>query len=128
MIIDMWIKEYEKPERINFAITLKEDNTLIGGIDVVGYLDGVNGIPVIGYVLSPKYWNKGYATEACLKVLEYLFSLGYKEVRIDADIDNIASNKVINKCGGIFIGTEIIDLPLKQTTTTVNKYIVKKKE
>lgn len=60
-LLDLWIKQYEKPERINFAITLKEDNSLIGGIDVVGYL---NDVPVIGYVLNPTYWNKGYMSEA----------------------------------------------------------------
>ena len=46
-------------ERINFAIVLKENNELIGGIDVVGYLDGV---PVLGYCLSRKYWNNGYTS------------------------------------------------------------------
>ena len=56
MILSNWVDEYQKPERYNFGIVLKETNELIGGIDVVGYLDG---IPVIGYVLSKKYWNNG---------------------------------------------------------------------
>ena len=96
-ILSIWINQYEKPERINFAIVLKETNELIGGIDVVGYLDG---IPVIGYVLSKKYWNNGYMSEACKKVIEYLFELGHKKIRIDAVVENIGSNKVIKKCGG----------------------------
>lgn len=67
-ILNLWIKQYEKVERLNFAIVLKEENLLIGGIDVVGYLDN---IPVIGYVLSRGYWNNGYMTEACKCLLQH---------------------------------------------------------
>ena len=80
-IINKWIKDYEKPERLNFAIVLKESNELIGGIDIVGYIENT---PVIGYNLSKKYWNNGYMTEACKCVIDYLFSSGHKEIRIDA--------------------------------------------
>ncbi len=80
-ILNLWVSEYEQPERLNFAVELKDGNKLIGGIDVVGYDEG---IPVIGYNLAKKYWNKGYMTEACRCVLNYLFSQGYEEVKIDA--------------------------------------------
>ncbi len=122
LILNKWIEEYKKPERFNFAIALKENNEIIGGIDVVGYIDGT---PVIGYNLSKKYWNNGYMTEACKCVINYLFSLGYKEIRIDAMVENIASNKVIQKCGGVFIKQEQQDRPLKNDTITVNRYIIK---
>lgn len=121
-IINLWIKEYEKPERLNFAIVLKDDNQLIGGIDVVGYL---NNIPIIGYNLSRKYWNHGYMTEACRGLLDYLFSIGYSEVRIDAMIENIGSNRVIQKCGGVLLGTEEEFRSFKNDTVLVNRYIVK---
>lgn len=120
-IINMWIEQYEKPERINFAIELKSEGKLIGGIDVVGYLDG---IPVIGYVLSRKYWGCGLMTEACKKVIEFLFSLGYKTIRIDALEENIASNKVIQKCGGVFIERYDDFFPNKNKIFKVNKYYV----
>lgn len=118
-IIDLWIKQYEKPERLNFGITLKNDNTLIGGIDVVGYLDGT---PVIGYVISRKYWNNGYVTEACKCVLDYLFEQGYAKVRIDAVRENIGSNKVIQKCGGKLINTIDDYVKAKNTTFKINQY------
>ena len=123
MILKQWIEQYDKPERLNFAIERKADGALIGGIDVVGYLDG---IPVIGYNLAKKYWNQGYMTEACRKLLEYLFSQGYTEVRIDAMVDNIGSNRVIQRCGGVFIGAEDDYLPMKNKTVKINRYIVKK--
>ncbi len=121
-VLEKWIAEYEKPERLNFAIESKADGMLIGGIDIVGYLDGT---PVIGYNLGKKYWNKGYMTEACKCLLDYLFSRGFAQVRIDARIENIASNRVIQKCGGVFVRTEEHYLPMKNETCTINHYIVK---
>ncbi len=50
-VLGEWLKEYEQPERLNFAIELKSTGQLIGGIDVVGYH---NGVPVIGYKFSKK--------------------------------------------------------------------------
>ena len=99
-ILKMWIEQYDKPERINFAIELKSEKRLIGGIDVVGYLDGV---PVIGYVLSRNYWNNGYMSEACKRVVAYLQSIGHNTIIIDALVDNIASNKTVLANGGVLI-------------------------
>ena len=122
-ILSMWIEQYEKPERINFAIVSKDTFELIGGIDVVGYLDG---IPVIGYILSRKYWGNGFMTEACKKVIEFLFSLGYETIRIDALVNNVGSNKVIQKCGGVFIETYEDFFRMKNKTVKINKYYVNK--
>ena len=120
-ILNIWIDQYQKPERINFAITLKETNELIGGIDVVGYLDGV---PVIGYAISKKHWNKGFTTEVCKKLIEYLFSIGHKKIRIDAVVENIASNKVIKKCGGILFDTVEEFIKSKNETVKINCYYI----
>ena len=122
-LLKIWIKQYEKPERLNFAIELKETNELIGGIDVVGYLDG---IPVIGYVIARKHWNKGFATEACKALIEYLFSKGFDTIRIDAIVENIASNKVIEKCGGKYLQTVDEYFKMKDQYVRINQYIVKK--
>ena len=123
-ILNLWIEQYEKVERLNFAIVLKEENLLIGGIDVVGYLDN---IPVIGYVLSRRYWNNGYMTEACKCLLNYLFEQGYDKVRIDAVVENIGSNKVIQKCGGKLINTVEEFVNAKNTYYKINQYIVYKR-
>ena len=121
-ILSIWIKEYENPDCYRFAIVLKENNKLIGGIDVVDY---ENGIPEIGYCLSKKYWGRGIMTEACKCLLKHLFEKGFKEVMIAAEVENIASNKVIQKCGGVFQLTEKRETPLKNKTVLVNRYIVK---
>lgn len=118
-IIEYWLLQYDIPERINFVIEHKETKEAIGSIDVVGYIEGM---PVIGYCIGRKYWNNGLTTEACKKVLEYLFRIGHKVVRIDAVRENIGSNKVIMKCGGKFIETYLDDLRGKEVV--INKYHV----
>ncbi len=127
IVINKWIKEYEKPERLNFAIVLKSQDKLIGGIDVVGYLNGISGTPVIGYNLSREFWNNGYMTEACKCLIEYLISKEYSEIRIDAAAENTGSIRVIQKCGGVFLKAEEEYFPLKNETFLVNRYVVKAK-
>jgi ribosomal-protein-alanine N-acetyltransferase len=124
-LLARWVEEYKKPERLNFAIELKEEgDRLIGGIDVVKYLEGV---PVIGYNLSRAYWGRGIMTEACRRVLGYLFSQGFAAVKIDAMAENVGSNRVIQKCGGELIASEEDYHPLKDRTVLVNRYIVRAK-
>lgn len=102
-IISTWVKEYKKKTTHRFAITLKKSDELIGSIDVVSYVDGS---PEIGYCLSRKYWNQGLMSEACKAFINYLFYKGYKQIVIEADVNNIASNRVIEKCGFTFTHQE----------------------
>ena len=124
-ILARWVAEYEQPERLNFAIELKEEgNKLIGGIDVVRYEDGC---PVLGYNLSRPYWGRGVMTEACRRLLDYLFSQGYAEVRIAAMVENVGSRRVIEKCGGEYVDTVEDYLPLKDRTVRINRYVFRAK-
>ena len=123
-LLARWTAEYEQPERLNFAIVLKEEDRLIGGIDVVKYVDGM---PVIGYNLARPYWGRGIMTEACARVLAYLFSRGFETVKIDAMVDNVGSNRVIQKCGGELAATEEDYHPLKDRRVLVNRYLVRAK-
>lgn len=95
-VLGFWLKEYEDPNCMRWGIELRETGGLIGMIDVVGYRDGN---PVIGYCSGPAYWGNGYMTEALKAVVEELFSMGYAEILIEAMVDNIGSNRVIEKAG-----------------------------
>ena len=120
-VLSLWVEQYEKTERINFAITIKDTKELIGGIDVVGYLAG---IPVIGYVSGRKHRGNGYMTEACKKVIEFLQSLGHNKIIIEAIDENIGSNKVIVKSGGVFVKS--YDDVIKNNNVVINSYIIEK--
>lgn len=119
-IMDYWLEEYKNPKTIRYGIVLKESNELIGMIDVVHYVDGN---PEIGYCLSRKHWNKGYMSEALDRLLKYLFSIGFKTVIIGAEQNNIASNKVIQKCGFTFTHQETkLCSSFKPYLVTINWY------
>ena len=124
-IINRWIKEYEVPNTIRFAIALKSSGELIGGIDVVEMIDNK---PVIGYCLSKKYWNQGIMTEACTALIRHIFSLGYKEILISAVDKNIGSNRVIQKCGFVFTHqvTEPMSSLKPNEIVTINWYKLEK--
>ncbi|WP_367391914.1 GNAT family N-acetyltransferase [Lewinella sp. LCG006] len=54
----------------------------------------------LGYRLKKKFWGKGIATEAAIASLEYGFlQLRLEEIYAAADLDNMGSNKVLQKLG-----------------------------
>ncbi len=64
----------------------------------------------LGYLISPKEWNKGYATEALSASISELFRMGFKAVECAHFEENPASGKVMQKCGMQKIEkTELID-------------------
>ncbi|MDY6429988.1 MAG: GNAT family N-acetyltransferase [Bacilli bacterium] len=120
-IINHWLEDEKDPKTIRFIITLKESDEPIGSIDVVRYIDDS---PEIGYCLSRKYWNKGLMTEACKAFSKYLFDKGFKKVLIKAAVENIGSNRVIEKCGFKFTHQEHLEhqSSFKPNPVTLNCY------
>jgi predicted acetyltransferase len=57
----------------------------------------------IGYDVRPSFRNKGYGTQILQITLEKALSIGLKSVLITCDSDNIASQKIIEKNGGILL-------------------------
>jgi ribosomal-protein-alanine N-acetyltransferase len=59
----------------------------------------------MGYALLTQHWGKGYATELTRQGLEYVFSKTPLEIIYGyAEVPNIASQKVLLKCGFKSIG------------------------
>ena len=80
-----------------FAIRLKETGRLIG---IILYFDETADSCEIGYGIGSGYWNRGYATEAVHRFLEYLFrEKGLKTVYASFFTGNDASRRVMEKCG-----------------------------
>ena len=125
-LVDMWLEEERTTNVVRFMITLKDSGTLIGSIDTV---DFINGVPEIGYCLSRQYWNRGYMTEACQAFINYLIELGYSKIVIRADVRNISSNRVIEKCGFKYTHQEFFEhrSPARyDESVTVNWYELEK--
>lgn len=54
----------------------------------------------LGYRLRKKYWGKGIATETAIASLKYGFEqLNLDEIGAAADINHIASNKILRNVG-----------------------------
>lgn len=54
----------------------------------------------LGYRLRKKYWRQGIATETARLSLDYAFNvLNLEEVFASANIDNVGSNKILQKIG-----------------------------
>jgi ribosomal-protein-alanine N-acetyltransferase len=81
----------------------KKTNELIGaiGYTVLNYTP-YGKLTHLGYLLKQKYWNKGYATEALKRLLEFSF-IENNVYRIHTGClkENIGSEKIMQKCGFI---------------------------
>lgn len=98
------IPEYEQEYTYRWAIVLKENNEVIGCIDVVH-----KNIPKtsaeLGYVLSDYHWGKGIMPEAARAVIAYLFDEGFHRITAVHDVENPKSGRVMQKAGMEYEGT-----------------------
>lgn len=56
----------------------------------------------IGYIVRPQYRGRGYATNMLAQTLVHAKAQGLKRVMVSCDERNIASARVIEKCGGVY--------------------------
>lgn len=125
LIINMWLNEYNDNNTYRWGIELKENNELIGMIDVVHYDENNN--PVIGYVIGKKYWGNGYMSEALKGVVDYLFnSVGFSLIKAEVEKENIKSQRVLEKNGFILKGEKKAYLSIKNCYRTLLLYELRK--
>lgn len=93
-----------------FAAIEKDSGDFIGwsGLKLnTGKKEALNGKTEfydVGFRFIPRYWGKGYATESALAALNFGFNKMNLETIVGAaEVDNIASNKVLQTIGLRFI-------------------------
>ena len=133
-LITMITEKINANRDINWAITLQSNSKLIG---IIGHykIKHENYRSEIGYILNPKFHNKGIITDAIQLILEYGFTvLQLHSIEAIIDPNNFASEKVLQKnrfvkeahlienefFNGKFIDTVIYSL-LKKNYITQNK-------
>ncbi|MCI8350548.1 MAG: GNAT family N-acetyltransferase [Oscillospiraceae bacterium] len=105
-IVDYWVRQYDDPYCFRWAIVMKREDILIGGIDVVE-LDREAGEGIIGYCIGQGYWGRGITSEALHAMLVYLFTqAGFSRIRARHDSRNPASGSVLLKNGFQFVREE----------------------
>lgn len=97
-LLNMYLNEASEGFDYRWGIELTDGSELIGCIDVVGISEDSKTAEV-GYVLSYDYWNRGIMSEALEAVINKLFDDGFEVVCAEHHVDNIASGKVMEKCG-----------------------------
>ncbi|MFK7902260.1 MAG: GNAT family N-acetyltransferase [Nitratireductor sp.] len=80
--------------------------------EATGKVVGVGGLhedptryeePYLGYWIGEPYWGQGYATEAARAMVDLFFKVtNSPALLVSARVDNVASKKIIGKCGGQF--------------------------
>lgn len=80
----------------HFERGIYRENRLIGFVnDVQKTEDTIE----LGYVIHPLFQGQGYATEMLRAVICELFSMGFRKITAGAFADNLASIRVMQKCG-----------------------------
>ena len=82
---------------LNWAVRLKPAQRYAGRMEATVTSDGT---AYIAYELSPEFWGAGYATEACWRVLSFLFA-DYSATGVTAEVDtrNTASIRLLERLG-----------------------------
>lgn len=84
---------------IQWAVTLASDDVLIGTVTLVGF-DWRSRRCELGYMLSPREWGRGLASEAVHRVLQFAFDeLDLHRVEADVDPRNAASARLLERLG-----------------------------
>ncbi|WP_218760070.1 GNAT family N-acetyltransferase [Vibrio parahaemolyticus] len=96
--IERWRAQYDQksPNLLVFTIEELTSQTPIGCL--------VQDSSEIHFGISARYQVKGYATQACKLGVVYLQSLGITRIRTAPHIGNLASIRVLEKCGFISRG------------------------
>lgn len=98
--IERWIKHYNTHGYGLLALVLRETNELMGFCGLIKQTIQGNEKIELGYRLGKKYWNKGFATEAALKIQAHAFQdLKIEELISIIQPNNKASRNVAEKLG-----------------------------
>lgn len=99
--ISEWKIEGLVPADLFFAVV---DNTIVWAIQLRHHIDHPNLIfrwGHIGYWVRPSQRKKWYASKMLEQILEEAKKIWLRKLLITCDVNNVGSNKVIQKNGGI---------------------------
>ena len=128
MTLDRTINYCLENKRYLFAIELKDTQEVIGMILQCSTPDRYFQHSEIGFAIGQKYWNKGYTTEAFKAMIDFCFDIGVHKVVASHIVENVASKRVIEKCGLIYEGRRKDDILYHDKYHDVDYYYLIKKE
>lgn len=89
-------------------LAISHQGHLIGGIGVSARNDVYRHTRVLGYWLGERHWGQGFATEAVAAFTSFVLSRDRAARRLEAGVFalNVASARVLEKCGYVLEGSE----------------------
>jgi RimJ/RimL family protein N-acetyltransferase len=93
-----------------WAVILKETGEFIGwaGLKFIKKINDRENCYDLGYRFIEKHWGKGYGTESAKAFLDFGFNeLKLEKISAYIDVENTASQKILEKCGLTFTNTFI---------------------
>jgi RimJ/RimL family protein N-acetyltransferase len=97
------LPQYKLYNHGRWAVHLKSNHEFIGwcGLKYIKEVDEID----LGYRFKENYWGKGYGYEAVKATVDYGFNvLKLKRIVATALPENVASWKIMEKCGMKYIG------------------------
>jgi RimJ/RimL family protein N-acetyltransferase len=83
---------------VAFVILDETQGTLLGGA-ALHHVDVMEGHGEVGYWLLPEARGRGVATRAARIVAEWGFSLGLERIEAQTNLDNVPSQRVLERAG-----------------------------
>ena len=102
-----WMAYYTRSANYGFwAVIEKSSGEFLGWFHFRPFGDAGLDEPELGYRLRKSAWGKGYATEGSRALIHKGFAeLGVRRVTASTDAVNIASRRVMEKCGLVLVRT-----------------------
>ena len=117
------IKVQDNSQEFTWSIFLKDTNTVIGQITCQPKDGNPENKRDVGWFIDPEYQGQGYATEAAIAVLDYMFNeVEIDEINTSAAEINQGSWKIMEKLGFKFVGTEQTTYFKDDEILTAKKY------
>lgn len=117
------------------AILLKSINKVIGSFSIKEVKEEIKddfagqNVVEFGFTISKEFWGQGIMPEILNAVIEYVFTV--EEVGVitmDHFVDNIQSEKVIKKCGGVLYKMDVYHSQGLGKTLETKRYRILKEE
>ena len=99
-----WVESFVDKPGI-WVMVRKADDMVIGDCGFCQVHEQA-GRGEVSYALGQAYWNRGYATEAAKRVIQFGFEeLGFNRIQAICNVANAASERVLQKAGLQYEGT-----------------------
>jgi ribosomal-protein-alanine N-acetyltransferase len=126
--INFVLNRYNNEEIAPWGIEDKETGSFIGTVDFVSWSTNHHNAE-IGYVIAPEYWGKGITTEAARAIIRFGFEqMELMRIQARCFVDNIASQRVMEKAGMTFEGINRKSMYIKGQYWDLKVYAILKEE